>query len=73
MKLPKLNMKNLLDSFKTRSFRVGGYSIATTAIKMNFKFFITMLLIKKKVGLSYLYCKDNKCFQISAKNSIFAH
>ena len=49
MKLPKLNMKNLLDSFKTRSFRVGGYSIATTAIKMNFKFFITMLLIKKKL------------------------
>ena len=32
MKLPKLNLKRILESFKTRSFRFGGYSIATTAI-----------------------------------------
>lgn len=45
MKLPKISGKAIVDSFKARSFRIGGYSIAVTAMVL-----VIVLLVNLLVG-----------------------
>ena len=44
MKLPKINGKTIIDSFKTRSFRVGGYSVMATAIVLAIAVVVNLLV-----------------------------
>ena len=65
MKLPKLNMKNLLDSFKTRSFRVGGYSIATTAIVIAIAIVANILVSSLPTSWTQFDTTSNKLYSIT--------
>lgn len=65
MKLPKLNMKNLLDSFKTRSFRVGGYSIATTAIVVAIAIVANILVSSLPTSWTQFDTTSNKLYSIT--------
>ena len=65
MKLPKLNMKNLLDSFKTRSFRVGGYSIATTAIVIAIAIVANILFSSLPTSWTQFDTTSNKLYSIT--------
>ena len=65
MKLPKLNMKNLLDSFKTRSFRVGGYSIATTAIVVAIAIVANILVSSLPASWTQFDTTSNKLYSIT--------
>lgn len=44
MKMPELNGKRIADSFKTRSFRVGGYSLVATAIVLAIALVVNLLV-----------------------------
>lgn len=65
MKLPKLNMKNLLDSFKTRSFRVGGYSIAATAIVIAIAIVANILVSSLPTSWTQFDTTSNKLYSIT--------
>ena len=65
MKLPKLNIRNLLDSFKTRSFRVGGYSIVTTAIVIAIAIVINILVSALPTSWTQFDTTANKVFSIT--------
>lgn len=44
MKMPKFDAKAIADSFKTRSFRAGGYSVAATAIVLAIALLVNFLV-----------------------------
>ena len=65
MILPKPNMKNILDSFKTRSFRVGGYSIATTAIVIAIAIVANILVSSLPASWTQFDTTSNKIYSIT--------
>lgn len=65
MKLPKLNLNNILASFKTRSFRVGGYSVVTTAIVIAIAIVVNILASALPTSWTQFDTTANKIFSIT--------
>lgn len=61
----KLNMKNIKASFKTRSLKVGGYSIFATAIVIAIAFVINLLVSALPSDMMQLDATSNELFSIS--------
>ena len=65
MKLPKLNFNNILDSFKTRSFRVGGYSVVTTAIVIAIAIVVNILVSALPASWTRFDTTSNKIYSVT--------
>lgn len=65
MKLPKIDFKRFADSFKTRSFRVGGYSIASTAIVLAIAIVVNILVGALPVSMTQFDTTANEMFTLS--------
>lgn len=65
MKMPKFNMKNIFSSFNTRSFRVGGYSVAATTIVVAMAIVINLLVSALPSSWTQFDTTSNQMFSIS--------
>ena len=65
MKMPKMNMKNIFSSLKTRSFRVGGYSVAATAIVVAIAVAVNLLFSALPSTWTQFDATSNQMFSIS--------
>ena len=63
--MKKLNFGSVVDSFKTRSFRAGGYSIAATAILLVMVIIINLLVGALPSKFTKFDITDNKLYSIS--------
>lgn len=65
MKYPKFRKPDFKGSFKTRSFRVGGYSVVATAIVLAIAIFANVLINAVPVKYTQLDTTSNQLFTIS--------
>ena len=65
MKKPKFSLQKLKDSFKTRSFRVGGYSVAATAIVIAIAVAVNLFAGALPAGLTQFDTTANQLFTVS--------
>ena len=67
MKMPKISMKNIGASFATRSFRVGGYSVAATAIVLAIAIAVNLFAGALPTGLTWFDTTSAQLFTISGQ------
>ena len=65
MKLPKIKLSAIADSFKTRAFRVGGYSIAATAIVLAIAVAVNLFAGALPSSITQFDTTSNQLFTIS--------
>lgn len=65
MKKPKLNLTGLADSFRTRSFRVGSYSVAATVIVLAIAVVINLMAAALPASLTEMDTTSQQLFTIS--------
>lgn len=65
MKTPKFNFQKLANSFKTRSFRVGSYSVAATAIVIAIAIAVNLFANALPVSMTQFDTTANQIFTIS--------
>ena len=65
MKTPKFSVKNIAASFTTRSFRVGGYSVAAAAIVVAIAVVVNMLAAALPASLTQIDTTSNRLFTLS--------
>ncbi len=65
MKMPKFRFRKLGDSFKTRSFRVGGYSVAATAIVIAIAVAVNLFANALPATLTQFDTTANQIFTLS--------
>ena len=65
MKMPKLNPQKIANSFRTRSFRVGGYSVALTAIVIAMAFVINIVAAALPTKWTSIDTTSGQIFSIS--------
>ena len=65
MKLPKFSGAKIAASFKTRSFRVGGYSVMATAIVIAIAIVVNMLVGALPSSVTQFDTTANQLFTIS--------
>ena len=63
--MKKFSFGSIVDSFKTRSFRAGGYSIAATAIVLVMVIIINLLVVALPSKLTKFDITDNQLYSIS--------
>ena len=64
-KLKKFSLGSIVDSFKTRSFRAGGYSVAATAILLVMVIIINLLVSALPSKMTKFDITDNQLYSIS--------
>lgn len=65
MKMPKFGLRKVVDSFKTRSFRVGGYSVAATAIVIAIAVAVNLLANALPASLTQFDTTPGQLFTVS--------
>lgn len=65
MKIPKFNFRKFQDSFGTRSFRVGGYSVAATAIVVAIAIAVNLFANALPAGMTQFDTTANQIFTVS--------
>lgn len=65
MKLPKINLRKLGASFRTRSFRVGSYSVAATLVVIAIAIAVNMLAGALPASLTLIDTTANQMFTLS--------
>lgn len=70
--MKKLNFKAIGDSFKTRSFRAGGYSVAATAILLVMVIVINLLVSALPSSLTKFDLTTNQLYSISEQTQTVA-
>lgn len=65
MKKPKFSFRKLVDSFKTRSFRAGGYSVAATAIVIAIAVAVNLLANALPANLTQFDTTPGQLFTVS--------
>lgn len=65
MKMPKFGLRKVVDSFKTRSFRIGGYSVAATAIVIAIAVAVNLLANALPASLTQFDTTPGQLFTVS--------
>lgn len=65
MKKPKFSLRKLTDSFKTRSFRIGGYSVAATAIVIAIAVAVNLLINALPASITQFDTTPGQLFTVS--------
>ncbi|MDO5152027.1 MAG: GldG family protein [Eubacteriales bacterium] len=65
MKMPKFGIRKVVDSFKTRSFRVGGYSVVATAIVIAIAVAVNLLANALPASLTQFDTTPGQLFTVS--------
>ena len=63
--MSKFSFKEIADSFKTRSFRAGGYSIAATAIVLAIVILINLVVGALPAKMTKFDITENQLYSIS--------
>ena len=65
MKLPKFSVKRIGESFSTRSFKVGGYSVAATAIVVAIAIMANIFVSALPASVTQFDTTSNQLFTVS--------